>query len=72
MKPNWCNIFTANSNITAYQQVEFIKKKGVDYVRPVSTNTTMIVGGPKVHLDGLFDGNEELSKFFYTDNTVVL
>jgi hypothetical protein len=32
----------------------------------------MIVGGPKVHLDGLFDGNEELSKFFYTDNTVVL
>ncbi|RZC36740.1 uncharacterized protein BDFB_006178, partial [Asbolus verrucosus] len=58
----------ANSNITAYQKVEFIKKKGVDYVQPVITNTTMEVGGPKVHLDGLFDGNEELNRV--TNNVI--
>ncbi|KAJ3654887.1 hypothetical protein Zmor_014040 [Zophobas morio] len=63
--------FTAgieNSNITAYQKVEFFKKKGVTYVRPVTTNTTISVGGPKVHLDGLFGGNEELNK---VTNTVI-
>ncbi|XP_044268677.1 uncharacterized protein LOC123013889 [Tribolium madens] len=58
----------ANSNITAFQKVEFVKKRGKDYVRPVNTTTTIEVGGPKVHLDGLFDGNEELNR---VTNTVI-
>lgn len=64
LKTSWNNFFIeANSNITAFQKVEKVKKRGVDYVRPVNTTTTIEVGGPKVHLDGLFGGNEELSEY---------
>ncbi|CAH1163962.1 unnamed protein product [Phaedon cochleariae] len=50
-----------NCNATVYQKVEVRKKKGVDYIFPVHTNSSIYVGGPKVNLNGLFDGNPELN-----------
>lgn len=39
------------------------KKDGEIYLEPVVTTTRIAVGNPKVHLEGLFGGNDELSKF---------
>lgn len=45
-----------------YQKVKEVTRKGHTYISPVHTNSTIIVGNPKAHLDGLFNNNEQLSK----------
>ncbi|KAK9888495.1 hypothetical protein WA026_000746 [Henosepilachna vigintioctopunctata] len=70
--------FTASvgkSKLEVYQKVKVIKKNGLDYVTPVHTNSTIDVGDPKVHLEGLFRNNKELNKAtndVITDNINVL
>ncbi|XP_045461512.1 circadian clock-controlled protein daywake-like [Harmonia axyridis] len=57
--------FTAgigDSNITVFQAIEIIKKKGVEFTKPIFTNSTISVGQPKAQLYGLFDNNEQLTK----------
>lgn len=44
-----------------YQKIEIIKKRGLDFVNPTLTNSTIHVGGPKVNLK--FEGNTELGMY---------
>ncbi|KAL3279160.1 hypothetical protein HHI36_016674 [Cryptolaemus montrouzieri] len=51
-----------NSNITVFQAIRIIKKRGIDFTQVIFTNSTIDVGKPKAQLDGLFDNNEALTK----------
>ncbi|XP_044750407.1 uncharacterized protein LOC123310806 [Coccinella septempunctata] len=57
--------FTATvgkSRMDVYQKVKEVTKKGLVYISPVHTNSSISVGNPKAHLDGLFQNNEQLNK----------
>ncbi|KAK9879052.1 hypothetical protein WA026_003867 [Henosepilachna vigintioctopunctata] len=57
--------FTAeigSSNLTVFQAIKIVKKKGVEYTKPIFTNSTIEVAKPQAKLFGLFDNNEQLTK----------
>lgn len=59
--------FTADvgkTQFTVFQRVREMEKNGEIYLEPTNTTTSIKVGDPKVHLDGLFGGNDELSTLF--------
>ncbi|KAL3282196.1 hypothetical protein HHI36_005390 [Cryptolaemus montrouzieri] len=63
------------SRMDVYQKVKVVQKKGLDYIQPVTTNSTIKVDNPKIQLDGLFGDNQQLNKAtndVITDNIDVL
>ncbi|XP_049822910.1 protein takeout [Aethina tumida] len=71
--------FTAaieSADVDFYQKVQRTKnKKGIEFLTPTYTNTSIRVDKPKAHLTGLFGGNEELNSVtnrIINDNVDVL
>lgn len=45
-----------------YQKVKVVTKRGREFLEPVITNSSVQATGPKIDLQGLFEGNEQLNK----------
>lgn len=62
--------FLDNSNVDIFRNLEIVEKNDKEYLSPISFNTSMTVSKPRVHFDGLFDGNKEIGLylFFNKDN----
>ncbi|XP_023014641.2 circadian clock-controlled protein daywake [Leptinotarsa decemlineata] len=50
-------------SVKLYQKFKIQKRKGSEYLVPISTNGSLTVGATRAQLDGLFGGNEKLGNF---------
>ncbi|KAG5895538.1 hypothetical protein JTB14_010682 [Gonioctena quinquepunctata] len=60
---------------TVHQKFKIQKRKGLEYLTPILTNGTLVVGTTTAQLDGLFGGNAELANFtnkFINENSAEL